>query len=238
MAERRVTETFVVLADTLADPFDVIDLVHELTHRCVEIFDVQGAGLMLADPGASLRVSASSGQDARLLELFQLQHDEGPCLDAYRSGRQVTESDFRTSGQRWPRFSPRAVEAGYLSVQSLPMRLHGEVLGAMNLFGVCPRPLTPNQLALAQAFTDIATISIVQDRLTRDRTVLNEQLEHALTSRVAIERATGIVAGRLTMDVDQAFALLRSVCRRHNRRLSALSEDIVTGAVDVLSLHR
>jgi len=238
MAERRVTETFVVLADTLAESFDVIDLLQELTDRCVEILDVQGAGLMLADPGASLQVSASSSQGARLLELFQLQHDEGPCLDAYRSGRLVTESDLRTSGQRWPRFSPRAVEAGYLSVQSLPMRRHGEVLGAMNLFGVRPYPLTPDQLALAQAFTDVTTISIVQDRLTRDRTELNEQLEHALTSRVAIERATGIVAGRLTMDVDQAFALLRSVCRRHNRRLSALSEDIVAGAVDVLSLPR
>jgi GAF domain-containing protein len=238
MAQRRVTETFVVLADTLADPFDVIDLLHELTHRCVELLDVQGAGLMLADPGASLRVPASAGQGARLLELFQLEHDEGPCLDAYRSGRQVTESDFRTSGQRWPRFSPRAVEAGYLSVQSLPLRLHGDVLGAMNLFGVRPQPLTPDQLGLAQAFADITAISIVQDRLTRDRAVLNEQLVHALTSRVAIERATGIVAGRLTMDVEQAFTLLRSVCRRHNRRLSALSEDIVTGAVDVLSLHR
>src|SRR6476469_7918268 len=100
MAEQRVTETFVVLADTLADPFDVVDLLHELTHRCVELLDVQGAGLMLADPGESLRVSASAGQAAQLLDLFQLQHDEGPCLDAYRSGRQVAESDFRTSGQR------------------------------------------------------------------------------------------------------------------------------------------
>src|SRR5690349_20870748 len=156
MAERRVTETFVVLADTLAEPFDVTDLLHELTHRCVEILDVQAAGLMLADAGASPRVTASSNQDARLLELFQLQHDEGPCLDTYRSGGQVIEADFRASGQRWPRFSPRAVEAGYLSVQSLPMRLHGEVLGAMNLFGVRPQPLSRDQLDLAQAFTDIA----------------------------------------------------------------------------------
>lgn len=232
-----MTDTFVALADTLVDPFDVIDLLHVLTDRCVEILDVQAAALVLAEPGGSLRVSASSSQGVRLLELFQLQHDEGPCLDAYRSGRQVTESDFRTSGPRWPRFSPRAVEAGYLSVQSLPMRLHGEVLGAINLFGVRPGLLTTDQLALAQAFTDTATISIVQDRLTRERLVLNEQLEHALTSRVAIERATGIVAGRLTLDVDQAFALLRSVCRRQNQRLSALAQDVVTGAVDVLSLR-
>ena len=144
MAERRVTETFVVLADTLADPFDVIDLLHELTHRCVELLDVQARGV---DAGRSRAVPAGvvppRSQAARLLEVFQLQHDEGPCLDAYRSGRQVTESDFRTSGQRWPRFSPRAVEAGYRSVQSLPMRLHGEVLGAMNLFGASvPEPLS------------------------------------------------------------------------------------------------
>ena len=237
MADRRVTDTFVVLADTLADPFDVTDLLHVLTHRCVEILDVQAAGLMLADPEGFLHVSASSSQGAQLLELFELQHDEGPCLDAYRSGRQVTEADFGSAGQRWPRFSPRAVDAGYRSVQSLPMRLHGEVLGAMNLFGVRPGTVNQDQLALAQVFSDIATISIVQDRLTRDRALLTGQLEHALTSRVAIERATGIVAGRLIMDVDQAFVLLRSVCRRHNRRLSELAQDIVTGAVDVLSLH-
>jgi GAF domain-containing protein len=237
IAERRVTDTFVRLADTLVDPFDVIDLLHVLTTRCVELLEVQAAGLMLSDLDGHLRVSASSSQAAHLVELFELQHDEGPCLDCHRTGEQVTESDLATADQRWPRFAQRAVAAGYRSVQSFPMRLRGEVLGAMNLFGTEPEILTQDQLALAQAFTDIATISIVQDRLTRDRNLLAEQLEQALTSRVVIERATGIVAGRLTMDVDQAFALMRAGCRRRNRRLTDLAHDIVSGAVDVLSLH-
>jgi GAF domain-containing protein len=237
IAERRITDTFVRLADTLVDPFDVIDLLHVLTTRCVELLEVQAAGLMLSDLDGHMRVSASSSQAARLVELFELQHDEGPCLDCHRTGEQVTESDLATAGERWPRFARRAVAAGYRSVQSFPMRLRGEVLGAMNLFGTEPEILTQDQLALAQAFTDIATISIVQDRLTRDRSLLAEQLEQALTSRVVIERATGIVAGRLTIDVDQAFALMRAGCRRRNRRLTDLAHDIVSGAVDVLSLH-
>jgi GAF domain-containing protein len=237
ITERRITDTFVRLADTLVDPFDVIDLLHVLTTRCVELLEVQAAGLMLSDLDGHLRVSASSSQAARLVELFELQHDEGPCLDCHRTGEQVTESDLATADQRWPRFAQRAVATGYRSVQSFPMRLRGEVLGAMNLFGTEPEILTQDQLALAQAFTDIATISIVQDRLTRDRSLLAEQLEQALTSRVVIERATGIVAGRLTMDVDQAFALMRAGCRRRNRRLTDLAHDIVSGAVDVLSLH-
>jgi GAF domain-containing protein len=236
-AERKVTDTFVLLADTLVDPFDVIDLLHVLTTRCVELLDVQAAGLMLADAKGMLRVTASSSQAAHLVELFELQHDDGPCLDCYRSGQQVTAPDLTEATERWPRFAKRAVVAGYASVQSFPMRLRGEVLGAMNLFGNEPGILTDDQLHLAQAFTDIATISIVQDRLTRDRSLLAEQLEQALRSRVAIERATGIVAGRLTLDVDQAFALMRAGCRRRNRRLSDLAHDIVSGAVDVLSLH-
>jgi GAF domain-containing protein len=235
--DRNVTDTFVVLADTLVEPFDVIDLLHVLTTRCVELLEVQAAGLMLSDAKGSLRVTASSSQTARLLELFELQHDEGPCMDCYGSGEQVSEADLTVADERWPRFAQRAVAAGYYSVQSFPMRLRGEVIGAMNLFGTEPGVLTEDQLQLAQAFTDIATISIVQDRLTRDRTLLAEQLEQALTSRVAIERATGIVAGRLTLDVDQAFALMRAGCRRRNRRLADLAHDIVSGAVDVLSLH-
>ena len=235
--DRKVTDTFVVLADTLVEPFDVIDLLHVLTTRCVELLEVQAAGLMLADAKGSLRATASSSQAARLLELFELQHDEGPCMDSYGSGEQVTESDLTAAGERWPRFAQQAVAAGYRSVQSFPMRLRGEVFGAMNLFGSAPGVLTEDQLHLAQAFTDIATISIVQDRLTRDRTLLAEQLERALTSRVAIERATGIVAGRLKLDVDQAFSLMRAGCRRRNRRLTDLAHDIVSGAVDVLSLH-
>jgi GAF domain-containing protein len=237
IADRRVTETFVVLADTLVEPFDVIDVLHVLTTRCVELLEVQAAGLLLSDAKGVLRVTASSSQVARLLELFALQHDEGPCLDCYRSGELVTEPDLTAADQRWPRFAKRAVAAGYSSVQSFPMRLRGEVLGAMNLFGTEPVVLTDDQLHVAQAFTDIATISIVQDRLTRDRSRLTEQLERALTSRVAIERATGIVAGRLAIDVDQAFTLLRAGCRRSNRRLTDLAHDIVSGAVDVLSLH-
>jgi GAF domain-containing protein len=157
-------------------------------------------------------------------------------VDCYRTGEPVVVADLSTAAERWPRFAPRAVQAGYRSVQSFPMRLRGDVLGAMNLFGPASETLTPDQLGLAQAFTDIATISIVQDRLTRDRSLLTEQLEAALSSRVAIERATGIVAGRLTLDVDQAFALLRAACRRSNRRLSDVAHDIVAGTVDVLSL--
>jgi transcriptional regulator with GAF, ATPase, and Fis domain len=123
--------------------FDVIDFLHVLTDRSVQLLDVSAAGLLLADPRGELRVVAASVEAARLLELFQLQNDQGPCLDCFRAGRPVAAADLAAEAQRWPRFAAAAQQAGFAAVQALPMRLRDQVIGALNLFRAVPGAFDP-----------------------------------------------------------------------------------------------
>jgi len=223
-----LSETFVELTDTMVADFDIIDFLHVLTSRSVELLDVSAAGLLLADPRGELRVVAASSEAARLLELFQLQSDQGPCLDCFRSGHPVAVTDLGAD-QRWPRFAAAAGQAGFLAVQALPMRLRGQVIGALNLFRVTAGPFDADVAHVGQALADVATISLLHERSIRRTDTLNEQLQTALNSRVIIEQAKGKLAERLGIDVDQAFALLRDQARKSNQRLSDLARAFVDG---------
>jgi GAF domain-containing protein len=227
-----LSETFVELTDTMVDDFDIIDFLHVLTSRSVELLDVSAAGLLLADPRGELRVVAASSEAARLLELFQLQSDQGPCLDCFRSGRPVTASDLGTD-RRWPQFAAAAGEAGFFAVQALPMRLRDQVIGALNLFRATAGAFDADSIHVGQALADVATISLLQERSIRRRDTLNEQLQNALNSRVIIEQAKGKLAERLGIDVDQAFTLLRDQARKRNQRLSDLARTFVDGTQDI-----
>jgi GAF domain-containing protein len=223
-----LSQTFVELTDTMVADFDVIDFLHVLTSRSAELLDVSAAGLLLADPRGGLRVLAASTEAARLLELFQLQSDQGPCLDCFRSGQPVEATDLSTD-QRWPRFAAAAGQAGFSAVQALPMRLRDQVIGALNLFRGTVGAFDPEVVPVGQALADVATISLLHDRSMRRTDTLNEQLQTALNSRVVIEQAKGKLAERLGIDVDQAFALLRDQARNRNQRLSDLARAFVDG---------
>jgi transcriptional regulator with GAF, ATPase, and Fis domain len=225
-----LSETFVELTDTMVAGFDVIDFLHVLTDRSVQLLDVSAAGLLLADPRGELRVVAASSEAARLLELFQLQNDQGPCLDCFRSGRPVTAADLAAEAARWPRFAPAARKAGFGAVQALPMRLREQVIGALNLFRGSPGTFDPADVRVGQALADVATISLLQERNMRHSDTLNEQLQTALNSRVVIEQAKGKLAERLGLDMGQAFNLLRDYARARNLRLSALAQAFIDGS--------
>jgi transcriptional regulator with GAF, ATPase, and Fis domain len=231
-----LSRTFVELTDTMVAGFDMIDFLHVLTGRSVELLDVSAAGLLLADPRGELRVVAASSEAARLLELFQLQSDQGPCLDCFRSGQPVTVTDLRAQAGRWPRFSAAARDAGFTAVQALPMRLREQVIGALNLFRAAPGPFDPAGISIGQALADVATISLLQERGLRHSETLNEQLQAALESRVIIEQAKGKLAERLGVDTDQAFSLLRDFARSRNLRLSDLARAFVDGTQTLTSL--
>ena len=235
MFERnRLTTTLVELADTLVDDFDVIDTLTLLVNRSVEILDVTAAGLMLASPEGELRMAASSSEAIRLVELFELQTQEGPCLDCYQSGEAVLNHDLTGGHGRWPNFAPVAVEAGFRTAHALPMRLRGNVIGALNLFGGWAAPLSDEEVLAGQALADMATISILQDRATIAAQALNEQLNRALTSRITIEQAKGVIAERTGIDVVEAFELLRSNARRRSVRLADLAAQVIDGTVTEL----
>jgi transcriptional regulator with GAF, ATPase, and Fis domain len=225
-----LSETFVELTDTMVDDFDVIDFLHVLTDRSVQLLDVSAAGLLLADPRGELRVVAASSEAARLLELFQLQNQQGPCLDCFRAGQPVAAADLEAEAARWPQFAAAARQVGFAAVQALPMRLRAHLIGALNLFRVTPGPFDPAEVRIGQALADVATIGLLHERSMRRSDALNEQLQVALNSRVIIEQAKGKLAERLGVDMDEAFGLLRNSARNRNRKLSEVAQAFVEGS--------
>ena len=232
MPDIQLADVFVEMADTLVADFDVIDFMQVLTERCVQSLDVSAAGLLLTDQQGTLQVIAASSERTRLLELFQLQTDQGPCVDCFRSGTPVSVPDLRSAG-RWPRFTAAAAEVGYAAVHALPMRLRTEVIGALNLFDTNPGALGEDKLRMGQALADVATIGLLQQRAIHRRDTVTEQLQTALNSRILIEQAKGVLAERLGLDVADAFAVLRNGARSHNRRLSELAQAIVDGSEQI-----
>ncbi|MER5660157.1 GAF and ANTAR domain-containing protein [Streptomyces mirabilis] len=227
MNQQLLAKTFVELADNLVADFDLIDFLRLLTDRCVGMLDASAAGVLLADRDGKLRVMAASDEQVRLLELFQLQNDEGPCLDCFRTGTPVIVPDLTREIARWPRFVTAAHRSGFGAVQALPMRLRDETVGALNLFRATPGPFDLAATPLAQALADVATISLLQQRSSRRSTVLNEQLQTALNSRVLIEQAKGKLSERQSIDMEQAFTALRGYARAHNRRLSDVARAFI-----------
>ena len=234
--EASLARTFVELADTLVADFDVVELLTMLADRCVEVLDVGAAGLMLVGPDGDLRVMASSSEAMRVLELFEIQAQEGPCLDCHQTGSPVFDRDLTAADSRWPRFATEALAAGFLSVQALPMRLRGSVVGALNLFHLEPGEMSPADIAVAQALADVATIAVLQHRAAQEAQTLNEQLNQALNTRIAIEQAKGMVAERLGLELDAAFATLRNHARNHNLRLADVAQAVIVGQVAATSL--
>jgi GAF domain-containing protein len=228
--ESLLIATLVELADNLVDDYDIIDVLTVLAHRCVEAIDVDAAGVMLASPAGELQFVASSSESMRVLELFQIQANEGPCVDCYHDGVAITNHSLSEADGRWPLFTPRALALGFRSVHSLPMRLRGRTVGALNLFRTHQGSLTEVDAGMAQGLADVATIAILQHRSTMDAGALNAQLNNALNSRIIIEQAKGMVHQATKCGMDEAFSRLRSHARRHNEGLTDLAARVVSNS--------
>ncbi|GGX81382.1 GAF and ANTAR domain-containing protein [Streptomyces fructofermentans] len=241
----QLTEVFVEVADSLIDDFDVIDFLQNLSVRCVELLDVAAVGILLADESDRLHVLAASDEHTRLLELFALQHDQGPCVECYRDGRPrvgVTLTDPEAA-TRWPQFARSAQDTGFVATNALPLRLRGRVIGALSLFQRNPEPLAAQDLSLAQALADVATIAILQQRTLAHSEAERDQLQYALNSRIVIEQVKGILAERWQMAIDESFSIFRAYARAHSRKLSDLARAIADGTQDTdtiraFSAHR
>jgi GAF domain-containing protein len=235
----RLAKVFVEVSDTLVDEFDLVDFLHMLTLRTAEISSASVVGLVLANEHGSLQFMAASREDAKLLELFQLQNDEGPCLDAFRTGAAVVNTDLRREAFRWPRFAPHATAAGFQSVHAFPLRLRSQVIGALNVFGVTDGThLDNDDVPLVQALADVASIALLQERAVRQGQVLSEQLQGALNSRIVIEQAKGAIAQARGVSVDEAFTLMRAYARSGNRRLGDVARAVVTNVHEIPELSR
>ena len=206
----------------------MVDLLSRLTVDCVRLLDVASAGLLLADPLGVLHVMAASSEGIRQLEVLQLQRQEGPCLECFLGGAPVAVADLQQMVLRWPQFVPAARVAGFASVHALPLRLRDNVLGALGLFGTEVGALNDDDLRLGQALADVASVALVQDRAATDRAAVNEQLQTALTSRVVLEQAKGVLAQRGGLDMAEAFSVLRRYARDHNVRLTEAAQAVVS----------
>ena len=232
-----LARAFVRLADTLASDFDIVDFLHGLAEDSVEILRAAAAGVMLADARGGLRLIASSDERMRLLELFELQGAQGPCLDAFSSGRAV-QANAADSRARWPVFAPQASREGFQVICAVPLRVRTDVIGALNLFRSSDEPFTGTEMEIAQAMAEMAAIGLIQERALRERNLLAAQLQAALNSRVIIEQAKGMISEYLTVTVDDAFKLLRNYAHYHNRKLSEVASDVVERRIPSAALGR
>jgi len=234
--EQAVAAALVELADTLVVDFDVADFLHTLSARCVELLDVNAAGVMVTDQRGRLRVMATSSERAHLLELFEVESAEGPCVACFDSGQPVSDTDLRVVDPRWASFSQRAGEAGFSAVHAMPMRLRDDVIGVLNLFSVQTGALTAADTFLGQALANVTTIGLLQQRAIHHREVVAEQLQGALNSRVVIEQAKGVLFERLNVDMHEGFEVLRTYARRTNRRLTDVARDVINDRLDTAGL--
>jgi transcriptional regulator with GAF, ATPase, and Fis domain len=225
--ETRVLDAVVSLVDTLLVDFDVVDLLTELTERCAQLLDIESAGILLADPLERLRLLAATSEQTRDLELFQLQADQGPCLDCYATGQPVSVADLASATEKWPGFVPAALDAGFASVHAVPMRAAGIVLGALGLFGTRPGELSEADLLVGQTLAHIASVAILQERAPTPSAVM-PQLRSALTRRVLVEQAKGFLRESLDISVEQAFQLLRTYARTHGDHLTDVARRLMT----------
>ena len=236
--EQRLVATFVELADTLIEDFDVVEFFASLTERVVELGIAAQAGILLADETGTLQFMAASDERTQLLELFQVQNSEGPCQDCYRTGTRVVVTHLEDERERWPQFVPRAMASGFASVHAFPLRLRAQVLGALNLFHEDEVTMASEDLAVVQAMADVATIGLLQQRELHRAHTVEAQLQHALHSRVTIEQAKGIIFEQATVSMSEAFELMRTYTRDNNAKLGDTARRIVEATLTAQDLTR
>ena len=227
--EIRIGQIFVQLADSLVSDFDVTELMHQLADACLELLEVDAAGLMLVGANGEPRLVASAPDMMHDIEVFELQSAEGPCLDTIRTGKAVTNVDVHQAKERWPRFTAEALAAGIRSTHALPLRLRGDLIGAVNLFSKAEQQLSDGDVALGQALADVATIALLQQRAIRDPSILGEQLQVALNTRIVIEQAKGILAERSGLHPAETLHYLRTYAKASGQPLQSVARQVIEG---------
>ncbi len=234
----RLAAVLIDVADTLVDEFDLIDFLQRVTTHASDLVAARICGLMLADQRGRLRLMAASDERAGMLELFQAQTEEGPCQDCFRDGLPVIVADLQEVRDRWPQFAPHAVAAGIKAVHAFPLRLRGDVIGALNMFGPDAGEMDDADVRVVQAVADVATIALLQARSISRGEQLTGQLQFALNSRIVVEQAKGYLAHLHDESPDEAFTRMRTYCRERGLMLSDVALTITTDADSLPELTR
>ena len=220
-------DVFVLVADSLRTGHEIVDTMDVLVQAATRFAVATGAGILLADTAGILHVVASSNERTADVEEAQIGFDEGPCLQSFHTGQAVEIPDLTFDTRRWPRFAQMAASRGFRAVEAFPLRLRERNVGAMNLFSPRPGFFSDRDTALALVLAQVATISLVQKRISRNQATVNDQLQRALRSLVLIEQAKGVFAQRHSLSIDAAFTLLRTHVRNNHQRLHQIADRIV-----------
>ena len=225
----KLFEAFATLADTLVAGYDVLDLLQALVEYCHDLLDVDAAGILLANADGDLEVVASTSEASTLVEIMQLDADAGPCLDCFTTRSIVSVPDIDVDSERWPDFRATARAQGIHSVYAIPLRLRDTTIGTLNLMRTERGELNTHDVRAARALADVATIGILQERSIRDAAAIRVQLQHALSSRIVIEQAKGVVSETSKLSMDAAFGQIRDHARSRQLPLSVVARQLVAG---------
>ena len=225
--DSRLLQTVAMLADTMVDDYDVVDLLQSLVDACLDVLGISAAGILLADDEGELQVVASTSEASRLVELMQLGAQAGPCIECYRRGTFVSVASIASVPEEWGAFRDSATAHGFGATDAVPLRLRDTTIGALNLLREKEGPPDEFDVTAARAFADVATIGILHERTLRESELLARQLQQALQSRITIEQAKGVVAFTNGVPIDDAFQIIRAYARRHQLPLSSVAARLV-----------
>jgi GAF domain-containing protein len=234
--EEKINDAFVRVAGTLVESYDVLDLLSTLLHTCTELLGIQAGGILIADGSGQLELVASTSEEAEIVEIMIVAAGAGPCVDCFDTGAVVSVPDIDADPDSWPRFRRSALEQGFRAAHATPLRLHGEVIGAMNLLSTHPGPLSDRDAKLAQALADVATVGILHERSFRNPGIVSAQLHFALDTRILVEQAKGVLAEVRSCTMTEAFSALRAYARQHGVTLRTAAEGVVNRTIPAESL--
>jgi hypothetical protein len=215
---------FVELACLAVRGADPVEVFMRISQQTVGLLPIEASGILLRDPGGMLHAVGSSSASARMLDLFQVQNEQGPCLECLTSGDPVSVAADEAA-LRWPRFATLLATEGFTEVHAFPMGSRGHTFGALNLFGL--EPLDDEHRGVAQALADMAALVLLRSDVVEDATVIARRLHHSVQARATVGQAMGVVAERFALDPDGALRLLQRTAAEHEDTLAALAVAIV-----------
>jgi GAF domain-containing protein len=226
MSAREVRQALHELGDLRYAAGNLDEALRRIVEATHKLFAVDGAGLMLIDPDQLLRNVADSDGRVDHLEELQIEHGEGPCIDAFDDKELVHAADLAAE-DRWPDFSPAAVERGLRAVLASPIPYNQMAIGVVTVFSTKVHPWSPEgELALI-AFTDLAALTIANTMQSEQRGELAEQLQRALDARVVIEQAKGALVAREGLSEREAFERMRRQARSQRRRVVEVAAEVM-----------
>ncbi|MCP2032180.1 GAF domain-containing protein [Okibacterium sp. HSC-33S16] len=225
--QANLVEAFATLAESLVADYDAVGVLQLLVDNCVTFLDASSAGVLIGDSADELELVASTSEASSIVELMQLAAHEGPCIDSFSTGDIISVAKIDDSPERWTLFQNSAREQGFRSALSVPMRVRGTRVGALNLLRFEEGVLNDGDVRAAQALADVATIGIIHERMLSESESIRAQLQSALNSRIIIEQAKGVLAFLHNSSTDEAFAKLRGYARKNQMLLSVVAEQVV-----------